>query len=74
MPIQKLFQNSHSNRVNKNDRPTRISSGPNKGLFESGSGDAIGVTMEEKKAPCKPPTMVEEVEAMCKVNPKEGKG
>jgi hypothetical protein len=53
-----------------NDRPTRISSGPNKGLFESGNGDAKGVTMDEKKALCKPPTVVEEVEAMCKVNPK----
>jgi hypothetical protein len=69
-----VFRNSHSNQCNNNDRPIRISSGPNKGLLESGNGDARGMTMEKKEAPCKPPTMFEEVEAMCKVNPKVGKG
>ncbi len=35
--------------------------------------DAKGVTVEKGEAPCKTPTMVEEVEVTCKISTKVGK-
>jgi hypothetical protein len=57
-----------------NNGPIGNSCNPNKGQFTSGSGDPIGVTMEEKDAPCKNPTKIEDAEIMCKNSLKMDKG
>jgi hypothetical protein len=57
-----------------NNGPIGNSYNPNKGQFTSGSGDPIGVTVEEKDAPCKNPTKIEDAEIMCKNSLKMDKG